>query len=154
MRMTKIRAALLICVVVLGVPGCGNSDIPAPLDARADVTATDAARVSEYGSITVTNDVRPGRGGALYTEGAVADVILINEGGQHFAPEGEGGRLTFHRLKPGKYTIRPALRPCDGNCGYLDGRVDSCASQIHMGADNVRLHVVYRVGKACHIERL
>lgn len=103
------------------------------------------------GEIVLTMDYRPGRNGAVYPEGALAEVILRDASGQEVARRLGDGRRRFTGLAPGRYTLQPALRPCDGNCGYLDPRRDGCYATVRVDADRVDLHVTYRVNQPCEV---
>jgi hypothetical protein len=94
---------------------------------------------------------KPGPNGAPYIEGAVADLILRDASGQEVGRESGNGLLRFEDLAPGQYTIEPAVRPCEGNCGYLDPRIDQCSDFVQVGKGVVRLRVVYRVGLPCRV---
>jgi len=102
--------------------------------------------------IAVNMTQHRGAHGAVYTEGAMAEVILRDAQGtkvdvQTKAPQ---GRLAFTNLKPGTYFVEPALRPCDANCGYLDARVDSCSHKLEVDG-RVDVKVDFIVGSRCRI---
>jgi hypothetical protein len=105
------------------------------------------------GSLVVSGTQKTGGvNGIWYTEGAVPDIILRDATGRSVGRKSGGGLLRFDNLAPGQYTIEPALRPCDANCDYLDPRTDACSGPVQIGADVVRLHVIYTMGEACRIE--
>jgi hypothetical protein len=103
------------------------------------------------GEIVLTMDYRPGKNGALYPEGALAEVIVRDASGREVSRRLGGGPRRFTGLAPGRYTVQPALRPCDGNCGYLDARRDGCSATVRVVTGRVRLHVTYRVNQPCEI---
>lgn len=133
-------SALITAAVatLLFVGGCAQS-------------SADDAEAQETGSILLTADYMAGDDGALYIEGAVAEVIVRDAEGQEISRESGVTPLQFTLPAPGLYTIEPALRPCAGNCGYLDPRTDSCSATVLVYTDEVRLHVTYRVGEPCQI---
>ena len=135
MRSALITAAL---ATVLAVGACARS-------------AADDPAAETTGSILLTADYKAGKDGALYIEGAIAEMIVRDATGREISRESGLGPLRFTVAVPGLYTIQPALRPCDGNCGYLDPRTDSCAMTALVAADVVRLHVTFRVGEPCQI---
>jgi hypothetical protein len=104
------------------------------------------------GMITVSMTLRQGPHSPRYIEGAMAEVILRNARGKKVKVQTKEpqGRLTFTHLEPGTYILEPALRPCDGNCGYLDPRVDSCSQQIQVDG-RVDVKVDFTVGSRCTI---
>jgi hypothetical protein len=42
------------------------------------------------------------------------------------------------------------LRPCDGNCGYLDPATDGCHRTLRV-SDDVKAKVAFTVGKPCRV---
>jgi len=135
-----MRSALIAGAVatLLAVGACAQS-------------SADDPKAEENGSILLTADYKAGDNGVLYIEGAVAEVIVRDAAGQEISRGSGIDPLRFTVPAPGLYTIQPALRPCDGNCGYLDPRTDSCTTTVLVHADVVRLHVTYRVGEPCQI---
>jgi hypothetical protein len=56
------------------------------------------------------------------------------------------------RLMPGTYRLIRFVRPCDGNCGYLDPKTERCAATLGITAgDAARATVRTRVGHRCKI---
>jgi hypothetical protein len=114
-------------------------------------SSADDPGAEREGSMVVSGVHKPGPNGALYIEGSVADVILRDASGQEVGRESGNGLLRFEDLAPGQCTIEPAVRPCEGNCGYLDPRTDQCSDSVQVGKGVVRLRVVYRVGVPCRV---
>lgn len=129
------RTVPALVVVSLGA-GCA---VAAPLSPRSGRT----------GAVVVASVQEPAADGAVYTEGAVVEVRLRNASGAVVDTQRGDGALRFDRLTSGAYTIEPALRPCDGNCGYLDPRAGECASPVTVGTTTVRLRVVFRGVEPC-----
>jgi hypothetical protein len=109
----------------------------------------------QAGTLTVQTSYQAGKGGAMYIEGALADVILRDESGTEVDTQTKspGDPIRFEDLAPGSYTLEPALRPCDGNCGYLDGRTDDCTQTIEIDGD-VEVKVAFTVGVPCEVRPL
>ena len=59
--------------------------------------------------------------------------------------------VRFTGLAPGD-RLEPALQPCDGSCGYLDGRMDGCRTTIDL-VDSVSMRVDFTVGEPCRISK-
>ena len=111
--------------------------------------ASSFARVSGgSGSVVVVSVQEPAADGAVYTEGAVVEVRLRDASGAVVDTERGDGALRFDDLKSGSYTVEPALRPCDGNCGYLDPPTDGCRESFMLDGDR-RMRVDFWVGQAC-----
>jgi hypothetical protein len=104
------------------------------------------------GMVTVKMTFHRGSHGALYIEGAMAEVILRDAHGKKVDVQTKEprARLTFTNLEPGTYILEPALRPCDANCGYLDPRVDSCSRKLEVDG-RVNVKVDFTVGSRCTI---
>ncbi len=94
-----------------------------------------------------------GQGGALYTEGAVAELRLLDPSGVEVATLRAGrDPLVFRDLAAGSYVLKPALLPCSGSCDILDDRTDGCRGAVDVaGRSTVTVH--FRVGADCEIER-
>jgi hypothetical protein len=107
-------------------------------------------RVSGHtGSVVVGSVQEPAADGGIFTEGALVEVRLRDASGAVVDTERGNSQLRFDLLSSGAYTVEPGLRPCDGNCGYLDPRVAECASPVTVGATTVRLRVVFHGRQPC-----
>jgi hypothetical protein len=139
MRFTR---SPVLALVVVSLAGCAVADPFARMTGRT-------------GSVVVVSVREPAAdGGPAYTEGAVVEARLRDASGTVVGTERGAGalrhdHLRFDRLRPGSYTIEPALRPCDGNCGYLDPRAGECMAPVEIGAATVRLRVVFRGDAPC-----
>lgn len=140
MRTTQPLLAVVLVAVL--VAGCvADADIPAPHQSGTPDSAT----------VTVSTQIRPSRQ-VFYIEGAIPQVHLLDSDGIQVRGEtgDHGTRFTFSDLAPGTYRIEAALRPCDGNCGYLDSPVDGC-SYTHVIGDDLAVHVAFVMGKPCRV---
>jgi hypothetical protein len=53
-------------------------------------------------------------------------------------------------LPPGLYRVVRFIRPCDGNCGYLDPKTERCATTVEIAAgEPTRTTVRTRTGHRC-----
>ncbi len=108
------------------------------------------------GLLTLTTTYRPGHRGAMYAEGALVEVILRDADGEQVGvrtaePEAP---IVFRDLEPGRYVLDAGLRPCDGNCDYLDPRVDTCTRAVDVvGRVEVRVDFVVTAGCRVHLPR-
>lgn len=100
------------------------------------------------GTLTVATSLTTG--GPMYIEGALARLVLRDSDGKVVATSMKwpGKRVVFENLDPGTYVLEPALRPCDGNCGYLDPPTDSCKGSFAIDGD-LSVRVKFTVGHPC-----
>jgi hypothetical protein len=88
------------------------------------------------------------RGFENYIEGAVPFVRIRGDDQLIVEQRLEYDPLSFWLL-PGTYELGSYVRPCDANCGYLDGPTDECQATFTPMADR-DLHVTIWV-QAGHI---
>jgi hypothetical protein len=132
-------------VLLLVLSGCGAAGAPVPRSpGPSAVTGT------VTGTLIVTTTTRPG--GPVFIEGALPEVRLRDGAGAvvgvELAPS--HGPIAFRDLPAGHYTLEPALRPCDGNCGHLDGRTNGCRHPLEVTRD-LTVRVVFRIGHGCTV---
>jgi hypothetical protein len=136
------RYAAPLAVVTLLLTACGSHET-APLTPGVDPA----------GSVTLTvhTAVSPGKDGEMFTEGSVSEIRLTAADGTVIEPQRDHVAVAvFPRLAPGSYRLGAALRPCDGNCGYLDSPTTPCASTVRVRADQ-EVTVRWRVGERCRV---
>jgi hypothetical protein len=64
--------------------------------------------------------------------------IVVRAGRTRTAAPGRT-RTIFHRFLPlARYRITAYQRPCDGNCGYLDGPTERCDTTVELRAGERR----------------
>ena len=80
----------------------------------------------------------------------MADIVLRDGTGRMVGRRTvrPGTSVDFRDLVAGTYRLEPALRPCDGNCGYLDPRLDDCSGTVRV-VRAVRVRVDFAVGVSC-----
>ena len=139
--MTPRYAALLAAGLL--VAGCG---------ARAGGPGTGpSSPTAEANTLTVTTQIAPGKHGEMFTEGAVPEIRLVGSDGTTLTPEGDHrDTAVFSGLEPGTYELHATLRPCDGNCGYLDAPTLPCTGVVEVPRVGV-VDVTWRVGHVCHV---
>ena len=102
-------------------------------------------------SLTVAQSYDPGPRGPVFIEGALGEVVLVGPDGVRQTKQGHvAGRLTFFGLKPGRYVIRPALRPCSANCGNLSGRAGECEASVEVAQATI-VYVRYGPEGPCSV---
>jgi hypothetical protein len=93
------------------------------------------------------------RTGPMYAEGYVAFVKVIQGSNVVFSDRLPFDQPLEHALPSGSYRLTFTVRPCDGNCGYLDPVTETCAASFTVGSgDVVKAQVVERPGKGCSID--
>lgn len=138
-RSVALVACLLPLVACGGAGGSATADPPLGGD--------------QQHSLVVEQTYGPGRGGVLLVEGGIADVLVRGEGGKEEVLQGNPDKpLTFKGLAAGQYTVEPAIRPCNANCGNLGGRIYGCSISIDVPAVT-RLAVRYIATEPCEVEQ-
>jgi hypothetical protein len=139
-----MRRVLFALLFVFAVTACGEgspaTQAPAPHGGPADNT------------LTVTMSFHRDLSDPIYAEGAIPEIRLRDDQGNLVAVKTTmtGKTIEFGQLRPGTYRLEPAVRPCDANCGYLDGRTDGCRSTLEL-VDSMEVKVEFEVGAPCRI---
>jgi hypothetical protein len=145
--MTRLSPCFAIATAVsFALGGCGASaDVG---NSVGPPTKTERS----VGLIAVTTSYRLGRLGPVYREGVMVEVILRDAGGRKVDVQTQRPEvpLVFTDLEPGTYILEPGLRPCDGNCGYLDARVDTCTRRLDVDGP-VKVKVDFIIGSECRV---
>lgn len=138
-------AMLVLGALALGCAGPG----------KAQPQTSDEGTTEPAGTIVVTTTYGPGESGAVYIEGASAEVILVDEAGHVVATRvGVPGKtFTFAHLAPGRYQVQPALRPGSGGGGGLDPRTEECSQPVRLRR-TATVAVQFRVGDPCSVTLL
>jgi len=58
--------------------------------------------------------------------------VVVRKGRAKVADPGDTRTLFRRFLPPGRYRVSAYQRPCDGNCGYLDGPTERCDATIEL----------------------
>ena len=137
--MTTTYAAPGALALVLALAGCGHSDRVDPVGPAPSV------------SVTVRTTIDPGPHGELFTEGAVPQVRLVGPGGTLSPDQDDTDSSVFRDVLPGRYRLEAALRPCDGNCGTLDGPTHRCSQQVRVREDSSFVVTWRGAGSPCRV---
>jgi hypothetical protein len=141
------RAGLLLVVMAWLFGGCAGSGSD-----RAEAPEWSPEPVAAN-TLLVTTTFDRGNPWIVYREGARAELILRDDAGEVVERRvvRPGRSVEFHELPVGEYRLEPALRPCDGNCGYLDPRLDDCGGTVKAtGSVQVRVDFVVRSSCTLH----
>jgi hypothetical protein len=131
---------VLAAAAALAVSGCG---------AGRSTHGAPGAGPSQGHTFTVRTDIRPGAHGLMFVEGAVPEIRLVSSTGATFTPVHDHTKTAvFRDLPADRYRLTGALRPCDGNCGYLDPPTGTCSTVIRVPADSTAT-VSWRIGEHC-----
>jgi hypothetical protein len=143
MRRLIATACAIASAVLLG--GCGSQ-----ADEPVGASGSPATEIVQAAPGTLTVATSLSSGGPMYIEGALARMVLRDEDGSVVASgmKWPGKTFVFTELEPGTYVLEPALRPCDGNCGYLDPPTDSCEHTVTIDGD-MSVRVEFSVGDPC-----
>ena len=102
-------------------------------------------------TMTVQSTITAGPHGPRFTEGAVPEIRLVAADGTTVSPAHDHrATAVFGSLAPGRYRLEATLRPCDGNCGYLDGPTASCAATVRVPGKGT-ISVTWRDGRGCRV---
>jgi hypothetical protein len=145
-----MRRVVLALMLVFAVTACGEGS--ATETPPSHVPTSPPPPSGHDGTISVVTTYKASVHGAMYTEGALAEVRLLRRDGTVVATKTvpPGKTTTFSHLAPGSYRVAPALRPCDGNCSNLDGRTDGCLASIDL-VDSIEVTVDFQVGEPCRV---
>jgi hypothetical protein len=134
-------AGAALSLALLG--GCGQGTDP-PADGGF-TSGPDRA------SVVVRTHLSPGAHGEMFTEGAVPEIRLVDADGHELSPEQDHrDTAIFRDVAPGGYRLVAVLRPCDGNCGTLDGPTGRCEKHVRVGPADT-FDVRWRVGRPCRV---
>lgn len=140
-----IRYAGPLAALALLLTACGQDPV-------AD-TGSNGPAVDPAGNVTVTvhTSIEPGKHGEMFTEGAVPEIRLTAPDGTVLDPRKDhADDAVFSGLDPGRYRLHAVLRPCDGNCGYLDDPTSPCSATVVVKGDR-DVTVRWRVGQGCRV---
>src|SRR4051812_30543958 len=114
-RPTVMPKALIALSLLLAVAACGT-----------ETAATQPPPDETTKTITVSFTYHDDPHHPIYLERAVPEYRLIDHSGTLIATKlaPSDTPVRFAGLSRGTYRLEPALRPCDGNCDYLDPRTD------------------------------
>src|SRR4051812_45532021 len=137
---TKLLGLTIVTGLTLAIAGVARS--PASAEPAPD------------GTLIVREHQLPSDG--MYFEGYISFLRV----------RGSSGEVVVHRrfdvgdsrvrlrasLAAGPYTVTRFIRPCDGNCGYLDPPTERCRHDLVIEPDGSTLAVARtRTGHACEI---
>lgn len=137
MLTTRLLAIAVVTGLALAIAGVARSPASAdPADGRLVV-----------GEHQLRSD-------SLYTEGYISFLRVRGKTGAIIVRKRSLGKVHLRtHLAPGSYRLTRFIRPCDGNCGYLDPPTELCRQTLTVAA-GVKTHavVISRIGHPCQIE--
>lgn len=119
--------------------------------AIAGVARSPASAADEDGTLVVGE--HQSRSDVIYIEGYVSFLRVRDSSGAVVARKREVGKIHLTTdLRPGVYRLTRFVRPCDGNCGYLDAPTERCRRELTIKTDTeTHAIVMSRVGYPCEI---
>jgi hypothetical protein len=167
-----MRLLTLIAVLGLGAVPASHDARPTPAsDGAGPAPATHGVgpapashgvgpAPASHGARLVVREARAAE--PLYIEGSVgylrsvdADAgTVVRKGRARTAEPGTTRRIFRRVLPPRRYRIVSYQRPCDGNCDYLDGPTERCATIVQI-RDGQPARVTFEVtpGVGCVVRR-
>jgi hypothetical protein len=136
MRVTVLLAIPLALVVA----GCGAADEPEP--AAAPQTATLAIE-----QVLDTS-------GSMYIEGALWQLQILDANGTEVFAGDLDTTEHAESLVEGTYTVKSALKPCIGTCGYTSEPEGACEAEVAVVAPSTKVRVDVAAGRDCTISTL
>ncbi len=136
----------IFAVVAVLATGCAGAEGAANGQPAPGTTSSTVA------TVTVTTEQRHSPRGPVFTEGALPQVELVDAAGHRYTVDPDShDTFTFSGLEPGTYRLEGALRPCDGNCGYLDPPTGKCQEMLTVDGDR-EVHVTFIAKKPCRVD--
>jgi len=110
-------------------------------------TLTTAGEMPSPALLHVT--VVPDASAGMYIEGA-ARYLRMTGPGIDTQMRLNDGTPTAISLPAGSYQLESWARPCDGNCGHLDGPTDRCTGTFPLvGGETTAIEITASPGKPC-----
>jgi hypothetical protein len=128
--------------VALSVAGCG----------AADEAADPAPAAPETASLEIEQVLDTS--GPMFIEGYLWSLEIVDADGNEVFKDDLEGTEHAEDLPAGTYTIRSAMRPCMGNCGYVDPPVNECELEIDVVAPTTSVEISQAADRACRISTL
>ena len=156
--MLASAAAVLVVLVgatavstqVLGVAGDDDA-----LIADGDAPPATPELPATQHTVTVNAAFKPGTPRLFYFEGSLEEVRLERTTSSEpvqveSATASAPWQQEWSDLPSGEYTIYAAIRPCGGNCSYLDPPADTCEQTFTLDSD-VAVAVEFEYGESCRV---
>jgi hypothetical protein len=139
MRTALVTSLLLLALLV---SGCGAADDPQDAPEAAPQPAT-----LNVEQVLDTS-------GPMFIEGYLWSLEIVDADGNAVFKDDLEGTAHSEELPAGTYTVRSAMKPCMGNCGYVDPPVNECELEIDVVAPATAVEISQAADRACTIEVL
>jgi hypothetical protein len=136
-----MRAALLVFALALVAfaSGCGASEEAVdPTSAAAQTASLNIEQVLDTS-------------GPMFIEGYLWSLEIVDADGNQVFKDDLEGMKHAEELPAGSYTIRSAMKPCVGNCGYADPPQNECELDIDVVAPSTEVEISQAADRACRI---
>jgi hypothetical protein len=87
----------------------------------------------------------------MFIEGYLWSLEIVDADGNQVFKDDLEGMEHAEALPAGSYTIRSAMKPCSGNCGYTDAPVNECELDIDVVAPSTAVEISQAADRACRI---
>jgi hypothetical protein len=132
--MHRLTLLLTPLALALLLGACADPSIPSDAPTPASLTVT----------------IAPSEGGPVYIEGALR-YLHVSGPDIDVRKQLDPDRPVIITLPDeGSYRLESWARPCDGNCGYLDGATDRCSGTFPVaGEETTAIEITAPVGHPC-----
>ena len=136
----RLVALAFVLALALAASGCGAAD-------EAADTTPEAA--PENASLNVEQVLDTS--GPMFIEGYLWALEIVDADGTTVFEDDLEGMEHAEELPAGTYTVRSAMKPCMGNCGYVDPPVNECEEEIELVAPSTSVEISQAANRACTI---
>lgn len=89
--------------------------------------------------------------GPMFIEGYLWSLEIVDADGSRIFKDDLEAMEHAEELPAGSYTIRSAMKPCVGNCGYADPPQNDCELEIDVVAPQTAVEISQAADRACRI---
>ncbi len=87
----------------------------------------------------------------MFIEGYLWSLEIVDADGNSVFKDDLQDTEHAEELPAGTYTVKSAMKPCMGNCGYTDPPVNECELEIDVVAPSTAVEVSQAADRACRI---
>ncbi len=138
-RVMRTALATSLLLLALLASGCGAADDPQ--------AAPEAAPEPATLSIEQVLDTS----GPMFVEGYLWSLEILDGDGNAVFKDDLEAMKHAEELPAGTYTVKSAMKPCEGNCGYTDPAINDCELEIDVVAPSTAVEISQAADRACTI---
>lgn len=136
----RLVALAFVLALALAASGCGA------VEEAADTTP---AAAPENASLEIEQVLDTS--GPMFVEGYLWSLEIVDADGTSVFKDDLEGMEHAEELPAGTYTVKSAMKPCEGNCGYTDAPINECEQEIDLVAPSTAVEVSQAANRACTI---